>query len=285
MTDCPLCGASFSAPSVGCPECGARVATAPPAPVSHSAPPARTYDPMTALVIVCAGIMLLLALVPPLTGRGMRVGREECRQNLKRIGAALHLYHDRYGTFPPACVSDDAGRPLYGWRVLILPFLGEDERELYERFDLDKGWSAPENRWVLQHMPDVFHCPSCQNTHSNYCTHYAGVTGPGTVFEGCRPVHSREVVDGLSRTLMVIESVNSEFPWTSPQDVDGSLGFRVNALHGASSRHMGGAHALTVDEGVHFLTDDLLPSDIRKMCIRDDGAGLECNTRETVASR
>ena len=41
------------------------------------------------------------------------------------IIVALHNYHDEHGSFPPAYVSDESGRPLYSWRVLILPYLDD----------------------------------------------------------------------------------------------------------------------------------------------------------------
>ena len=283
MTDCPLCGAEFSAPSAACPECKARSGRPFPLRAPRPARLPHTYDPMTGLVIVVGVTMLAFALLPPLTARHSAVSHEQCRNNLKRIGAALHLYHDRYGTFPPACVTDAGGQPLYGWRVLILPFVGE--QELFERFDLSQGWSAPQNRYVLEHLPDIYRCPSSPTAPADYSTHYAGVCGEGTVLEGTRPVHSLEVRDGLSRTLMVVEAVNSKFPWTSPQDVDGTMGFRVNTLHGASSHHAGGAHVLTVDEGVHFLTDEVAPSIVRQMCHRDDGGGIDVNGPEAMVVR
>ena len=46
------------------------------------------------------------------------------RNNLKQIGLALLEYHQKYGSFPPAFVADANGKPLYSWRVLILPELG-----------------------------------------------------------------------------------------------------------------------------------------------------------------
>src|SRR5262245_35553963 len=41
-------------------------------------------------------------------------------KNLKRIGIALHNYHDQMGRFPTAANYDKNGKPLLSWRVHIL---------------------------------------------------------------------------------------------------------------------------------------------------------------------
>jgi hypothetical protein len=46
--------------------------------------------------------------------------------HLWMISQALVNYHDAYGRLPPAVVRDQNGRPLYSWRVAILPYLEQD---------------------------------------------------------------------------------------------------------------------------------------------------------------
>ena len=58
--------------------------------------------------------------------------RAESMNHLKQIGLAVHIYHDAYGTFPPAYRAENSGRPLLSWRVLILPYLGQEA--LYRHF-------------------------------------------------------------------------------------------------------------------------------------------------------
>ncbi|MBT6498149.1 MAG: DUF1559 domain-containing protein, partial [Planctomycetaceae bacterium] len=52
-------------------------------------------------------------------------GRPRCKNNLKQIMLAMHNYHEDFGSFPPAVVTDDNGHPMHSWRVLILPYLDE----------------------------------------------------------------------------------------------------------------------------------------------------------------
>ena len=56
---------------------------------------------------------------------------------------ALHNYHDTHGLYPPAVVYGDDDKPLYSWRVLILPFVEQDA--LYKEFHLDEPWDSPHN--------------------------------------------------------------------------------------------------------------------------------------------
>src|SRR5438067_229052 len=81
-----------------------------------------------------------------------------CSQNLKAIGLALHGYHDAYGCFPPASVADDQGRPMHSWRVLILPFAGQENLNRSYRFDEPRD--GPNNRTLVGRMPRFYACPA-----------------------------------------------------------------------------------------------------------------------------
>ncbi|MDR0706205.1 MAG: DUF1559 domain-containing protein [Planctomycetaceae bacterium] len=48
--------------------------------------------------------------------------------HLQQIALACQAYKDTYGSYPPAFVTDTEGKPLYSWRVLILPFLERKNR-------------------------------------------------------------------------------------------------------------------------------------------------------------
>src|SRR5688572_25637350 len=73
---------------------------------------------------------------------------------LKNIGVALHDYRDTYGKWPPAVVTDKAGKPLYSWRVALLPFL--EQQELHKRFKLDEPWDSPANQKLLTETPRCY---------------------------------------------------------------------------------------------------------------------------------
>ena len=53
-----------------------------------------------------------------------------------------------------AVVYNKDGKPLYSWRVLLLPYLDQDN--LFKEFKKDEPWDSPHNRQLIPLMPDVF---------------------------------------------------------------------------------------------------------------------------------
>ena len=104
-----------------------------------------------------------------------------CTQNLKQIGLAMQGYHQNYGCFPPAFVADKQGKPKHSWRVLILPFLGE--QELYSKYRFDEPWNGPHNMALVLQMPKVYRCPSDYDDDRSR-TSYAMIVGPHAVSNG-----------------------------------------------------------------------------------------------------
>ena len=96
-------------------------------------------------LLVAVGIVLLLicAVAPALPEIREWSRSRQCRDNLRRVGAALASYHSSYAMLPPAAfweeaemVVDDDMRPArspetvrttrQNWMQLILPQLGEE---------------------------------------------------------------------------------------------------------------------------------------------------------------
>ncbi len=102
-----------------------------------------------------------------------------CERNLLRIQNAILRYQAENGTLPPTFTVDEAGKPLHSWRVLILPYLGEKERDLYSKIRLDEPWNSDFNRRFLTETPDVYRCPS--NPTTDAC--YSVVVGPNSLFD------------------------------------------------------------------------------------------------------
>ena len=150
------------------------------------------------LTLLGAGTVVVLALLTLLPGPGSRPAgkRSICLSNLKQIAIALHNYHDVYGSFPPAYVADKQGRPMHSWRVLILPYL--EYAALYEQYRFDEPWNGPNNIKLVEHVPDVFQCPS-NESEGNTCTNYVAVIGPRTAWP-----ERRRSVSGTSPTAPAI---------------------------------------------------------------------------------
>jgi hypothetical protein len=148
---------------------------------------------------------------------------------------------------PPAVVYDPYGKPLYSWRVLILPYLEQDE--LYQQFHLDEPWDSPHNLTLLPKMPGVYAAPGskAEKIPPDHTICHVFV-GKGAAFEGPEGLrYPKDFPDGVSNTILVIEA-GEPVPWTKPDDLvydpDGPLpdlrsvfkdGFRV-ALGDGSTR-------------------------------------------------
>lgn len=144
--------------------------------------------------------------------------RTHSMNNLKMLGLALHNYEASMGRFPPAVVTDKDGKPLYSWRVLILPYIEQDA--VFRAWKLDEAWDGPNNRRLSELVIKTF----CEPTEppSNR-TRYRVFHGNGAVFESSmvgakKGTRINEIVDGTSNTIMVVQTRDS-VPWAAPDEI------------------------------------------------------------------
>src|SRR5262245_28651730 len=275
---CPHCGKQFSvadqyAGQTGpCAACGKPI-TVPLAGGGYAyAPQAGTSGGgggMLALVIaivgclvVCGGITVAL-LLPAVQAAREAARRAQSSNNLKQIGLALHNYHDVFGTFPPAVVTDDDGKPLYSGRLLLLPFLSQTA--VYDQFDKSKAWNSPENIALSQTVIPVFVDPSSANSPAGQ-TDYLFVSGKGAVFEADKMTKLSEITDGTSNTIVVVEVKNSGINWAEPRDL--TIGQPMSLPAG---NHPGGNNVLYADGSVRFMSKSTGTTVIRAIATKDGG--------------
>jgi prepilin-type processing-associated H-X9-DG protein len=158
----------------------------------------------------------------------------ECRENLRRIGLALHAYHDEHKAFPPAHVRGPDGRLWHSWRVLILPHLGEEE--LYRQYRLDEPWDGPHNRELIPRVPAVLACAAADASSGR--TSYFAVVSPRTMWPAHRSLRISDVTDGSSNTVHVVEDPRDDVAWTEPRDY--STTELRNATRAVQSPHFRG---------------------------------------------
>jgi len=154
-------------------------------------------------------------------GAAKRAEWTELRNRLKQMALAMHNYHDVYQQFPPAAIRDRQGRPLLSWRVSLLPYL--DANELYKQFHLDEPWDSAHNKPLIAKMPKVF-APRSAQLRSQGKTTFVVPVGKQTIFGPPEGVPIRDITDGTSNTIMIIDADESHaVTWTRPDDlsVDG----------------------------------------------------------------
>ena len=156
-------------------------------------------------------------------GPGLLVGdaadRAVSANNLKELALAMHSYHNDHQACPPAVKRDATGKPLWSWRVELLPYLGPEEAERYQHLKQDEPWDGPNNSKVLAKMPKVFQMPGKPEDGR---THYQVFGGPGAAFnrfpnERTGP-RLAQIADGTSNTIMIAEAARS-VSWAAPEDL------------------------------------------------------------------
>jgi hypothetical protein len=223
-----------------------------------------------ALIATICGAVAWFARVVYVARRDAESGA--CRGHLKQIARAVYNYHDAYWSFPPAYLTDARGAPTLSWRVLILPFLGDDE--LYKSFDLSEPWDGPTNIKLLPRMPKELSCPSHDRDIESGRTKWAAVTGPGTMFPGATTTNFADVKDGLDGTIMLAEVANLDVPWTAPVDLDlrtTSLVINDPGKPGLSSPHAGGPMVSLAGGSVSRVPRSISPGALRALLTIDGG--------------
>lgn len=200
---------------------------------------------LTELLAVVAIVGLLLALlIPVLAAARESARRAVCQNNLKQIGVALVGYENTHSKFPVGAQRNVS----FGvsWWVGILPFL--EEAQTYAKFDLTGAHNgsvmlnSTNGKLANQLVIESMICPSSPLTSlfpvGNYqvmMPSYVGIAGAsnydgfretrvspcctsdgnsGQISAGGllipnRAVRLREIIDGVSKTLVVGETSNS----------------------------------------------------------------------------
>jgi hypothetical protein len=130
----------------------------------------------------------------------------------------MHNYHDTYGHLPPAVVYGENDQPLHSWRVLILPFI--EQQDLYDQFKLDEPWDSPHNIQLLSKMPNVYEAPGSKRKKlPEFHTICHVFVGKGAAFEGKQKLKLADFADGISNTILIVEA-GEPVPWTKPEEIN-----------------------------------------------------------------
>jgi hypothetical protein len=271
---CPACAEKIDDSVEICPYCQTDVEEfAPPAARRRTGVRPKSGAPWKILLIIFGGAALLMVpclialLLPAVQQAREAARRTQCKNNLRQIAMAMHIYHDTYGSFPPAVTYSADGKPMHSWRVLLLPFL--NERPLYSQYNMNEPWNSHWNSQLLSRMPKVYACPSAPPGTGE--THYAVPVGAKTMFPPERAVSIREIIDGTSNTIMVLESHGSNLNWMAPVDVTVGVGMPEAQPVSFSSNHLGGIHIALADGSVRFLSSKVPSETLDRLLMPDDG--------------
>lgn len=202
--------------------------------------------------------------------------KHQCRSNVKYLLLAMHNFEFQTGRFPPAVT----GNVTVSWRVRLLPLLGENWQ--FKCYDQSKAWDATANRPVGQTLITSMICPANyypQDDNQRWFTAYSMPSSPRSIGESAEGISLKEISDGSSNTVLLVEACGAQIVWTEPREVDVASGFDfgINS-NGArprtsgslmSSYHRGGAFVGMADGSAKFMSQETDLSVVKAMLTID----------------
>jgi prepilin-type N-terminal cleavage/methylation domain-containing protein len=269
------------------------------------------------LLVVIAIVAVLVALLMPAVQQARESARRtQCLNNLKQLGLALHSYHDAQQVFPPSSTNDveqggwigsPESRHLHSWCHMILP--GLDQASLHQQLNFNLSSFHPANLPVGETQLAVFRCPTYSGAvtspDANYTrlgkyaiTNYvamgstavgvlygqnSGLFQPNGVIYPLSSTNARGVSDGLSNTLLLVETREQRNAVRSDGGVMAVVALQydeqnsptyagpgialnhspyfdylnITCLWGPSSQHTSGANHLFGDGAARFLSQHI----------------------------
>ena len=170
------------------------------------------------------------------------------------------------------------------WRVMLLPFLGAAEEDLYRHFYLDEPWDSEHNQKLVALMPKVYASPGSNVEPGK--TQFLAIRSersviPTPIFRsgGNHPggeIRSIEygifwgmVTDGLKYTIAVVEAdEQSAVVWTKPDDWEYQPDKPLDGLMG---QHEGFFLALFADGVVREIPPGVDQKSFQEWILCNDG--------------
>ncbi|MEM9941464.1 MAG: DUF1559 domain-containing protein [Planctomycetota bacterium] len=198
------------------------------------------------LVVITIIAILIVMLLPAVQSVREAARRTRCLSNLKQIGIGFLNYETATEYFPPGNGNG------HSWAAHLLSYI--EQRNIADKYDLGKTWIHPDNAEAISYSIPIFICPSNPNgKHERFdevingptatgtrlgrqaaTLDYAAITGvDGKIYsegyatpvrnkagalnsnEGTRQCQLRDIVDGLSNTIMLTEDAGRPVHWVS----------------------------------------------------------------------
>ena len=236
------------------------------------------------LLVVIAIIGLLMGILLPAIQQSREAGRRiTCTSNLKNQALGVLNFVDAHRHFPVGVYQ--SGTLDHSWCTFILPYI--EQEPLYRRMDLSRPWDDPERNKAVAETPlAIFRCPTSFLTKSGG-TDYGGVIGSGAnsnqinngIFivhgghEKQRPISPADVIDGLSRTIMIGESAGLDGHYEPMWAYRGNCFFANGEIKkdfgDLMSYHPGGVNVGFADGSVKFLNQTMEKEIVWALCTRN----------------
>jgi prepilin-type N-terminal cleavage/methylation domain-containing protein/prepilin-type processing-associated H-X9-DG protein len=168
------------------------------------------------LIVAIAIVGILVALLIPAVQSSRETARRTaCKNQLRQLGLALHMYHEVHRCFPPGSYVMGSGFPMqtgWGWGAMVLPYI--EQNAIYSQIQFGAGTGVGDNLALIAKPITAFRCfseigpetircappdaPPFQLASGNYC-------GSEGVLSGMSATRMAQITDGTSQTLMLGE--------------------------------------------------------------------------------
>jgi Protein of unknown function (DUF1559) len=195
---------------------------------------------------------------------------KEANKRMKLLILAMHNYESAYGHLPND-ITDKDGKPLLSWRLALLPYVEDENTELYKQFKLDEAWDSENNKKLIEKLPKIY-APIRVETEDAGHTFVQGFEGKGVVFQPGKKLTIISITDGTSNTIGVLEAETST-PWTKP----GGLPFdEKKDLPGFGGELEGDFHIGFLDGSVRFVKKKNMDAkEFKKFITISDGLAID----------
>lgn len=168
------------------------------------------------------------------------LGVFELQAKLRKIGLAMHVFHDNYNRFPTLDSSPKvSARSIRGvevksrhlsWRVALLPYI--KHADLYKKFRQDEPWDSPHNKKLIGEMPDLFKTPGVSEAgHTSFelvvCKEFQYRAEHVVTFRDVKRIAGEGYRDLL---MAVLAGADKRQPWTKPSAIEFERGTGVSIL-------------------------------------------------------